>query len=104
MLRNLMLAGIFALALPSLALADGDGAVKGAVGGAVAGAVVGGPVGAAVGGAAGMAVGGAVSGPQPVVVAPQPVIVAPPCNTQTTTTTDNTPGASATTQSTNCPN
>ena len=30
MLRNLTLAGIFALALPSFALADGDGAVKGA--------------------------------------------------------------------------
>jgi hypothetical protein len=39
MLRNLTLAGIFALALPSFALADGDGAVKGAVGGAVAGAL-----------------------------------------------------------------
>jgi hypothetical protein len=48
MLRTLTLVGIFALALPSFALADGDGAVKGAVGGAVAGAVVGGPVGAAV--------------------------------------------------------
>jgi hypothetical protein len=62
MLRKLTLVGIFALALPSFALADGDGAVKGAVGGAVAGAVVGGPVGAAV--------GGAVTGPaQPVIVA-----------------------------------
>jgi hypothetical protein len=70
MLRTLTLVGIFALALPSFALADGDGAVKGAVGGAVAGAVVGGPVGAAVGGVAGMAVGGAVTGPaQPVIVA-----------------------------------
>jgi hypothetical protein len=37
-------------ALPTLALADGDGALTGAAGGAVAGAVVGGPVGAAVGG------------------------------------------------------
>jgi hypothetical protein len=45
MLRNLALAGIFAVALPSFALADGDGAVRGGVGGAVAGALVGGPVG-----------------------------------------------------------
>jgi hypothetical protein len=98
MVRNLILAGIFAVAVPSFALADGDGAVKGAVGGAVAGALVGGPVGAAVGGVAGMAVGGAVTGPA------QPVVVGQPCNTRTTTTTDNNTGASATTQATNCPN
>jgi hypothetical protein len=37
-------------ALPTIALADGNGALTGAAGGAIAGAVVGGPVGAAVGG------------------------------------------------------
>ena len=40
--------GLSALALaslPTLALADGNGAVTGAAGGAIAGAVVGGPVG-----------------------------------------------------------
>ena len=42
-------------ALPTLAFADGNGALTGAAGGAVAGAVVGGPVGAAVGGVAGAA-------------------------------------------------
>ena len=52
-----------AIALPTLALADGNGALTGAAGGAVAGAVVGGPVGAAVGGAAGGIIGGAASGP-----------------------------------------
>jgi hypothetical protein len=98
MLRNLALAGICAIALPSFAVADGDGAVKGGVGGAVAGALVGGPVGAAVGGVAGMAVGGAATGPA------QPVVVAPPCNTRTTTMTDNNTGASATRQTTDCPN
>ena len=59
-------------ALPTLALADGDGALTGAAGGAVTGAVVGGPVGAVVGGVAGAAIGGAASGPGPVVVAPSP--------------------------------
>ena len=59
-------------ALPTLALADGDGVVTGAAGGAVAGAVVGGPVGAAVGGVAGGVIGGAASQPRPVVVAPGP--------------------------------
>src|ERR1700722_17701296 len=54
----------FALAaLPTLAVADGGGALTGAAGGAVAGAVVGGPVGAAVGGVAGGVIGGAASGP-----------------------------------------
>ena len=70
-----MIIGLSALAitaLPTLALADGDGAVTGAAGGAVAGAVVGGPVGAAVGGVAGGVIGGAASGPAPVVVAPGP--------------------------------
>ena len=43
-----------AISLPTVALADGNGAVTGAAGGAVAGAVVGGPLGAAVGGAAGV--------------------------------------------------
>ena len=47
--------------LPTLALADGSGAVTGAAGGAIAGAVVGGPVGAAVGGVAGGVIGGAAS-------------------------------------------
>ena len=55
------------VALPAVALADGDGTVTGAVGGAVAGAVVGGPVGVA-----GGVIGGAASGPGPVVVAPAP--------------------------------
>ena len=59
-------------ALPTLAVADGDGALTGAAGGAVAGAVVGGPVGAAVGGVAGGVIGGAASDPRPVVVAPPP--------------------------------
>jgi hypothetical protein len=87
-------------ALPTVALADGDGALTGAAGGAVAGAVVGGPVGAAVGGVAGGMIGGAASGPAPVVVAPGP---AAPCNTQTTTTQNNNTGASVTRQTTNCP-
>ena len=77
-----MIIGLSALAitaLPSLALADGDGVLTGAAGGAVAGAVVGGPVGAAVGGVAGGVIGGAASQPRPVVVAPGPG--GPPCNT-----------------------
>jgi hypothetical protein len=86
--------------LPTLALADGNGAVTGAAGGAIAGAVVGGPVGAAVGGAAGAVVGGTASGPGPVVVAPGPV--AAPCDTRTSTTTNNDTGASVTRQTTNC--
>ena len=71
-----MIIGLSALAitaLPTLAFADGDGALTGAAGGAVAGAVVGGPVGAAVGGVAGGIIGGAASGP----AAPGPVVVAP---------------------------
>jgi hypothetical protein len=88
------------VALPTLALADGDGALTGAAGGAVAGAVVGGPVGAAVGGVAGGVIGGAASGPEPVVVAPGPA----PCNTRTTTTTNNNTGASVTRQTTDCAN
>jgi hypothetical protein len=87
-------------ALPTFALADGDGALTGAAGGAVAGAVVGGPVGAAVGGVAGAVIGGAASGPGPVVVAPAPG--AGPCNTRTTTTTNNNTGASVTRQTTDC--
>jgi hypothetical protein len=87
-------------ALPTLAFADGDGALTGAAGGAVAGAVVGGPVGAAVGGIAGGVIGGAASGPGPVVVAPG----AGPCNTRTTTTQDNNTGASVTRQTTDCAN
>ena len=62
-----MIIGLSALAmtaLPTLALADGNGAVTGAAGGAIAGGVVGGPVGAAVGGVAGGIIGGAASGPQ----------------------------------------
>ena len=66
-------------ALPTLALADGDGALTGAAGGAVTGAIVGGPVGAAVGGVAGAAIGGAASGPGPVVVTPG----LGPCDTRT---------------------
>ena len=63
-----MIIGLSTLALtvlPTLALADGDGALTGAAGGAVAGAVVGGPVGAAVGGVAGGVIGGAASDPRP---------------------------------------
>ena len=62
-----MIIGLSALAiatLPTLAFADGDGALTGAAGGAVAGAVVGGPVGAAVGDAAGGIIW-AASGPGP---------------------------------------
>jgi hypothetical protein len=87
-------------ALPTLALADGDGALTGAAGGAVTGAVVGGPVGAVVGGVAGAAIGGAAFGPGPVVVAPEPA----PCNTRTTTTQNNNTGASVTRQTTDCAN
>jgi hypothetical protein len=101
-----MIIGLSALAitaLPTLALADGDGALTGAAGGAVAGAVVGGPVGAAVGGVAGGVIGGAASGPPapgPVVVAPAPEPVAP-CSTRTTTKSDSY-GNSVTHQTTNC--
>lgn len=95
-----MLAACVTIALPTLAFADGNGAVTGAAGGAIAGAVVGGPVGAAVGGAAGAVVGGAASGPdRTVVVTPGATA---PCNTRTTQTTDNS-GYSSTTQSTDCP-
>ena len=99
-----MLLACATIALPSLAFADGNGAVTGAAGGAVAGAVVGGPVGAAVGGTAGAIIGGAASGPdRTVVVNPQPAPGAMvPCNTRTTQTTDNT-GYSSTTQTSNCP-
>jgi hypothetical protein len=99
-----MIIGLSALAfagLPTLAFADGNGALTGAAGGAVAGAVVGGPVGAAVGGAAGGIIGGTASGPGPVVVAPAPV--GPPCSTRTTTTTNNNTGASVSRQTTDCP-
>jgi hypothetical protein len=92
------LSAIAITALPTMALADGDGALTGAAGGAVAGAVVGGPVGAAVGGVAGGVIGGAASGPAPVVVAPGPA----PCNTRTTTTQNNNTGASVTRQTTDC--
>jgi hypothetical protein len=101
-----MIIGLSALAivaLPAVALADGNGAVTGAAGGAVAGAVVGGPVGAAVGGAAGGIIGGVASGPGPAVVAPAPVVPAAPCSTRTTTTSDNNTGASVTRQTTDCP-
>jgi hypothetical protein len=87
------------VALPTLAVADGGGALTGAAGGAVAGAVVGGPIGAAVGGVAGGVIGGAASGPAPVVVAPGP---GGPCNTRTTTTQNNNTGASVTRQTTDC--
>jgi hypothetical protein len=93
------LSNLALVALPTLAVADGDGALTGAAGGAVAGAVVGGPVGAAVGGVAGGVVGGAASGPAPVVVAPGP---GGPCNTRTTTTQNNNTGASVTRQTTDC--
>jgi hypothetical protein len=87
------------IALPQLALADGDGVVTGAAGGAVAGAVVGGPPGAVVGGVAGAVIGGSVSGP------PQRTVVVPgdPCRSRTTQTADNSGDASVT-RTTNCPN
>ncbi len=101
-MRALMIGlSAMAIALPTLALADGNGAVTGAAGGAVAGAVVGGPVGAAVGGAAGGIVGGIASGPRPTVV--EPVPVGPPCASQTTTTQNDNTGASVTQHTTNCP-
>src|ERR1700683_5293251 len=87
-------------ALPTLAVADGDGALTGAAGGAVAGAVVGGPVGAAVGGVAGGVIGGAASNPRPVVVAPGPG--AAPCSPRTTPTQTNNTGESVTRQTTDC--
>ncbi len=89
-----------AIALPTVAFADGNGAVTGAAGGAVAGAVVGGPVGAAVGGAAGGIIGGVTSGPRTTVVEPVPVA---PCASQTTTTQNDNTGASVTQHTTNCP-
>ncbi len=101
MLKTTILAAMLAIA-PSLALADGDGAITGAAGGAITGAIVGGPVGAAVGAGAGAVIGGTASGPnRAVVVQPAPVPVAP-CGTQTTQTSDNF-GNSQTTQTTNCP-
>jgi hypothetical protein len=89
-------------ALPTLALADGNGAVTGAAGGAIAGGVVGGPVGAAVGGVAGGIIGGAASGPRPgpVVVAPPPGPAAP-CSSRSVTRTDS-EGNSVTHRETNC--
>ena len=96
--------GLSALALaslPTLALADANGAVTGAAGGAIAGAVVGGPVGAAVGGAAGGIIGGTASNPRPVVVAPGP---GAPCNTRTTTVQNDNTGESVTRQTTDCAN
>ena len=89
---------LLAVASPSLALADDQGAMTGAAGGAVAGAVVGGPVGAVVGGMAGATMGGAATGPN------RTVVVEPgaPCASRTTQTTDNT-GYSQTTTTTNCP-
>jgi len=95
-----MIIGLSALtivALPAIALADGNGAVTGAAGGAVAGAVVGGPVGAAVGGVAGGVIGGTASGPGPAVVA------SAPCGTRTETVQNNNTGASVTRQTTDCP-
>ena len=85
-----------AIALPTVAFADGNGAVTGAAGGAVAGAVVGGPVG----GAAGGIIGGVTSGPRTTVVEPVPVA---PCASQTTTTQNDNTGASVTQHTTNCP-
>ncbi len=99
-----MIIGLSALAitaLPSLALADGDGVVTGAAGGAVAGAVVGGPVGAAVGGVAGGVIGGAASQPRPVVVAPGPG--APVQHAGRRRRQNNNTGASVTRQTTDCP-
>src|SRR5580704_18050574 len=98
-----MIIGLSALviaALPTLALADGNGVVTGAAGGAVAGAVVGGPVGAAVGGVAGGVIGGAASNARPMVVAPGPG--AAPCSTRTKTTQNNNTGESVTGQTTDC--
>ena len=97
-----MVIGLSALAImavPGLALADGNGAMTGAAGGAIAGGVAAGPLG----GAAGRIVGGAASGPQrprPVVVAPPPG-PAPPCSSRSVTRTDS-EGNSVTHRATNC--
>lgn len=59
MIRKVILASAFALALPAVASAqDGAGVAAGATTGAVGGALVGGPVGAVVGGVGGAIVGG----------------------------------------------
>lgn len=89
--------------LPTLALANGAGAMTGAAGGAIAGGVIGGPVGAAVDGAAGGIIGGTASGPGPdwVVVAPAPPPRVP-CGARTATRSDSA-GDSLTHQTTNCP-
>ena len=84
--------------LPTLAFADGDGAVTGAVGGAIAGAIVGGPVGAVIGGAGGAVIGGAATGDRRTVVVP-----VEPCSQSTTRSADNN-GNTQVTQTTNCPN
>ena len=98
MIKAASIALLLAVASPSLAVADDQGAVTGAAGGAVAGALVGGPVGAVIGGAAGAAMGGSATGPN------RTVVVEPgaPCASRTTETTDNT-GYSRTTTTTNCP-
>ena len=83
-------------ALPTVALADGDGAVTVAAGGAVAGAVVGGPVGAAVGGVAGGVIGGVGPGTR----AGRRRAWAGPATDDTTQ--DNNTGASVTRQTTDC--
>jgi hypothetical protein len=88
-------------ALPSLAFADGQGALTGAAGGAIAGAVVGGPVGAVIGGGAGAVVGGAATGPDGRTVVVEPGGPVAPCASRTTQSTNNY-GDTTTTQTTNC--
>jgi len=90
---------LLAVASPSLALADDQGAMTGAAGGAVAGALVGGPVGAVIGGAAGATMGGAATGPNRTVVV-QPTA---PCASRTTQMTNDDTGASRTVTTTDCP-
>ena len=99
-----MIIGLSALAiaaLPTLAFADGNGALTGAAGGAVAGAVVGGPVGAAVGGVA-----GGVDRRRR--VRTRDLVVAPPLGLPRATREprprqNNNTGASVTRQTTDCP-
>ena len=101
--KTLICAAAFAALMPSLAFADGDGALTGAAGGAVTGAVVGGPVGAVVGAGAGAVIGGAATGPDRQRVIVEHPVPVQPCASRTTETTDSN-GNSSVTRSMNCPN
>ena len=101
--KTLIYATAFAVLMPSLAFADGDGAIKGAAGGAVAGAIVGGPVGAVIGGGAGAVVGGAATAPDGQRVIVERPVPVQPCASRTTETADSN-GNSSVTRTTDCPN